>query len=155
MIQPDKDSKNGVQSLEIGLSVAHVLVNSQGPMMLKDIAQQAGMSPAKAHRYLVSLIRAGLVEQDPASSRYDLGPFALNIGLVALDRLDRVRLGLTAIAHPVHSKAELAQADGQAIAKLGPGLGYQVDAELCTGCGACHDQCPCHAIELRQPEESQ
>ena len=43
----------------------------------------------------------------------------------------------------------------QAIAKLGPGLGYQVDAELCTGCGACHDQCPCHAIELRQPEESQ
>ncbi len=42
----------------------------------------------------------------------------------------------------------------QAIAKLGPGLGYQVDAELCTGCGACHDQCPCHAIELRQPEES-
>ncbi|WP_429152357.1 NAD(P)-binding protein [Aeromonas hydrophila] len=43
----------------------------------------------------------------------------------------------------------------QAIAKLGPGLGYQVDAELCTGCGACHDQCPCHAILLRQPEESQ
>ncbi|GJA13589.1 NAD(P)-binding protein [Aeromonas caviae] len=43
----------------------------------------------------------------------------------------------------------------QAIAKLGPGLGYQVDAERCTGCGACHDQCPCHAIELRQPEESQ
>lgn len=43
----------------------------------------------------------------------------------------------------------------QAIAKLGPGLGYQVDAEHCTGCGACHDQCPCHAIELRQPEESQ
>ncbi|MFM4921033.1 NAD(P)-binding protein [Aeromonas dhakensis] len=43
----------------------------------------------------------------------------------------------------------------QAIARLGPGLGYQVDAELCTGCGACHDQCPCHAIELRQPEESQ
>ncbi|MBP4057674.1 NAD(P)-binding protein [Aeromonas sp. Prich7-2] len=43
----------------------------------------------------------------------------------------------------------------QAIAKLGLGLGYQVDAELCTGCGVCHDQCPCHAIELRQPEESQ
>lgn len=42
----------------------------------------------------------------------------------------------------------------QAIAKLGPGLGYQVDAERCTGCGACHDQCPCHAILLRQPEES-
>ncbi|WP_429109716.1 NAD(P)-binding protein [Aeromonas media] len=43
----------------------------------------------------------------------------------------------------------------QAIAKLGPGKGYQVDAARCTGCGACHDQCPCHAIELRQPEVSQ
>ncbi|EKB12376.1 NAD(P)-binding protein [Aeromonas veronii] len=43
----------------------------------------------------------------------------------------------------------------QAIAKLGPGKGYQVDAARCTGCGACYDQCPCHAIELRQPEESQ
>ena len=46
-------------------------------MMLRDIAQQADMPPAKAHRYLVSLIRAGLVMQDPASSHYDLGPFAL------------------------------------------------------------------------------
>jgi DNA-binding IclR family transcriptional regulator len=56
------------------------------------------MPASKAHRYLVSLIRAGLVEQDPMSSRYDLGAFAMNIGLVALDRLDRVRLGLTTIA---------------------------------------------------------
>ena len=98
MIQPEKDSKNGVQSLEIGLSVARVLVNSQGPMMLKDIAQQAGMSPAKAHRYLVSLIRAGLVMQDPATSHYDLGSFALNIGLAAVNRIDRIRLGLEAIS---------------------------------------------------------
>jgi DNA-binding IclR family transcriptional regulator len=67
-------------------------------MMLKDIAAAAGMPAPKAHRYLVSLIRAGLVEQDPLNSRYDLGGFALNLGLVALDRLDRVRLGLNVIA---------------------------------------------------------
>jgi DNA-binding IclR family transcriptional regulator len=74
------------------------MVNGQRSMMLKEIAAAADMPASKAHRYLVSLIRAGLVEQDPMSSRYDLGPFALNIGLVALDRLDRVRLGLNAIA---------------------------------------------------------
>ena len=92
------DGKHGVQSLEIGMGILRAMVNGQRSMMLKEIAAAADMPASKAHRYLVSLIRAGLVEQDPMSSRYDLGPFALNIGLVALDRLDRVRLGLNAIA---------------------------------------------------------
>ena len=94
----DMDGKHGVQSLEIGMGILGAMVNGQRAMMLKDIAAAADMPASKAHRYLVSLIRAGLVEQDPLTSRYDLGPFALNIGLVAIDRLDRVRLGLTAIA---------------------------------------------------------
>jgi len=92
------EGKHGVQSLEIGMGILRAMVNGQRSMMLKDIAAAAAMPPSKAHRYLVSLIRAGLVEQDPLTSRYNLGPFALNIGLVAIDRLDRVRQGLTAIA---------------------------------------------------------
>jgi len=92
------EGKHGVQSLEIGMGILRAMVRGQRAMMLKDIAAAAGMAPSKAHRYLVSLIRAGLVEQDPLTSRYDLGPFALNIGLVAIDRIDRIRLGLTAIA---------------------------------------------------------
>lgn len=94
----ETDGKHGVQSLEIGMGILRAMVRGQRSMMLKDIAAAADMPAPKAHRYLVSLIRAGLVEQDPATSRYDLGPFALNIGLVAIDRLDRIRLGLTAIA---------------------------------------------------------
>jgi DNA-binding IclR family transcriptional regulator len=94
----DSDGKHGVQSMEVGMGILRAMVDGQRSMMLKDIAAAAGMPASKAHRYLVSLIRAGLVEQDPMSSRYDLGPFALNVGLVALDRLDRVRLGLNAIA---------------------------------------------------------
>ena len=92
------EGKHGVQSLEIGMGILRAMVRGQRSMMLKDIAAAADMPASKAHRYLVSLIRAGLVEQDPMTSRYDLGPFALNIGLVALDRLDRIRLGLNAIA---------------------------------------------------------
>lgn len=92
------EGKHGVQSLEIGMGILRAMVNGQRSMMLKDIAAAADMPASKAHRYLVSLIRAGLVEQDPMTSRYDLGSFALNIGLVAIDRLDRIRLGLGAIA---------------------------------------------------------
>ncbi|MEO6353771.1 MAG: IclR family transcriptional regulator [Burkholderiaceae bacterium] len=92
------DGKHGVQSLEIGMGIVRAMVTGQRSMMLKDIAAAADMPASKAHRYLVSLIRAGLVEQDSMTSRYNLGSFALNIGLVAIDRLDRVRLGLSAIA---------------------------------------------------------
>jgi DNA-binding IclR family transcriptional regulator len=92
------EGKHGVQSLEIGMGILRAMVSGQRSMMLKDIAAAADMPASKAHRYLVSLIRAGLVEQDSMTSRYNLGPFALNIGLVAIDRLDRIRLGLTAIA---------------------------------------------------------
>ena len=93
----DLDGKHGVQSLEIGMQILRAIVDGQRSMMLKDIAVATAMTPSKVHRYLVSLIRSGLVEQDPMSSRYDLGPFALNAGLVALNRLDRVRLGMAAI----------------------------------------------------------
>lgn len=61
-------------------------------MMLKDLAKGSGMAAAKAHRYLVSFIRAGLVEQNPYTGRYDLGSFALELGLSSLARLDPVRL---------------------------------------------------------------
>jgi DNA-binding IclR family transcriptional regulator len=82
----------GIQSLETGGALLHALVARGGPTMLKDLAAEAGMPPAKAHRYLVSFIRLGLVEQDPVTGWYDLGSFALGLGLAALARIDAVRL---------------------------------------------------------------
>jgi DNA-binding IclR family transcriptional regulator len=94
----DKEGQHGVQSLEIGIDILRVITQGHRSMMLKDIAAAADMPASKVHRYMVSLVRAGLVDQDPMTSRYDLGPFALTVGLVAVDRLDRIGLGLTAIA---------------------------------------------------------
>lgn len=98
LMSEEKESQHGVQSLEVGAAVLRAVVRGQPSMMLKDIAAAAGMPASKAHRYLVSLIRTGLIEQDPMTSRYKLGPFSLDIGLVAIDRLDRVRLGLSVIS---------------------------------------------------------
>ena len=42
-----------------------VLSEAAGPARLADLARATGMPSAKAHRYMVSLVRAGLVEQDP------------------------------------------------------------------------------------------
>ena len=35
-----------------------------------------------------------------------------------------------------------------AIIKLGPQEGYEIKLDLCTGCGVCVAQCPCHAMEM-------
>lgn len=93
------DRKNGVQSFEIGMVILRAISGGHQAMMLKDIAAAADMPASKAHRYIVSLVRSGLVEQDPLTSRYDLGPFALSLGLVAVDRLDRIKLGLSAVSN--------------------------------------------------------
>lgn len=64
--------QNGVQSLEVGLSILDVLIDHNAPMMLKDIAQAVQMHPAKCHRYLVSLIRTNYARK-LSDGRYGLG----------------------------------------------------------------------------------
>jgi DNA-binding IclR family transcriptional regulator len=83
----------GINSLETGLRLARALGQLGGAQPLKDLAAAAGMSPAKAHRYLVSLIRAGLAEQERDSARYRLGPLALELGMAALRGIDVLHLG--------------------------------------------------------------
>lgn len=85
-------SQAGIQSVEVGFALLEALTRATGAMMLRDLALAAGMSPAKAHRYLVSYQRLGLVTQDGSSTRYDLGPAALKLGLASLERLDAVQL---------------------------------------------------------------
>jgi DNA-binding IclR family transcriptional regulator len=90
--------RSGIQSIEVGFRLLEVLTNEPRAMMLRDLAQRAGMSPAKAHRYLVSFQRLGMVAQDPLSGRYELGSFALQLGLARLARVDGVKLARIALA---------------------------------------------------------
>ena len=88
----------GIQSVEVGFGLLQVLGEAAGPLMLRDLARAANMSAAKAHRYLVSFQRLQLVVQDAASTRYDLGPAALKLGLASLSRLDAVKLARERVA---------------------------------------------------------
>ncbi|CAG9181956.1 IclR family transcriptional regulator [Cupriavidus respiraculi] len=94
MTEPDDDDsrlRSGIQSIEVGFKLLQALAASPRAMMLRDLAAAADMNPAKAHRYLVSFQRLGVVAQDPVGGRYDLGPFALQLGLAGLNRLDPVK----------------------------------------------------------------
>lgn len=91
-------AQRGIQSIEVGGRLLQALTRQGRPMALKDIAAAADMAPAKAHPYLVSFGKLGLIVQDEASGRYGLGPLALQIGLISLQQVDPLRLATERLA---------------------------------------------------------
>ena len=87
-------SPRGIQSVEVGGQLLQVLARSGRRMALGELARAAGMPPAKAHPYLVSYGKLGLVEQDAVSGHYGLGPLTLQLGLIGLQQVDPVRLAI-------------------------------------------------------------
>lgn len=119
-------AQRAIQSVEVGGQLLLALGASQEAMSLKDLAARAGLPPSRAHPYLVSYGRLGLVQQDAASGRYALGPAALRLGLTALLQCDPVR-----VAGPVAES--LADETGQAVAvvawgNFGPTVLRLIDA---------------------------
>lgn len=83
--------QRGIQSIEVGGQLLLALAGAGRAMALGELARIGGMDPSKAHRYLVSFGKLGLVRQDASSGTYDLGPLAAQLGLAALQRLDPLR----------------------------------------------------------------
>ena len=119
-------AQRAVQSVEVGGRLLLALAAHRGPMSLKALAAAGGLPAARAHPYLVSYGRLGLVEQDPAHGLYALGPAALQLGLAALSQLDAVKA-----AAPVAEA--LARSSGHAVAlavwgNFGPTVVRMIDA---------------------------
>lgn len=105
----DRAAQRGIQSIEVGGQLLRALVHHGRPMALKDLAREADMTAAKAHPYMVSFGRLGLIEQDRASGHYLLGPLALQLGLISLQQADPVHIATPLIA-------EVAQRLGHTVA---------------------------------------
>lgn len=91
-VKTTEDSRQGVQSVEMMLKVLVAVADGPGPRALKDISATAGLAPSSAHRHLITLVRTGMVEQNSATGRYDLGARMMELGLKALARRDPIRL---------------------------------------------------------------
>jgi DNA-binding IclR family transcriptional regulator len=107
--------RRGIQSVGIGLRVLAALSAEPGPATLTEVARRAGLSASQAHRYLASLIGAGMARQDGPNGRYDLGPEAIRVGLAALARIDVFAHSDSAIAAFTHETGRTTL-----IAVLGP-----------------------------------
>jgi DNA-binding IclR family transcriptional regulator len=95
--KPAARGQAGIQSLETGIALLKALVAASRPMKLRDLAALSKMSASKAHRYLVSLCRAGLVAQDATDAEYRLGPYALEMAIASLNSLRPVKLASEAL----------------------------------------------------------
>src|SRR6516164_2523633 len=104
----DKEQR-AVQSIEVGGRLLLALADSPTPLTLRDLSHRSGLSASRAHPYLVSFGKLRLIEQEPETGRYALGPAALQLGLTCLHQLDPVRAAL-----PVAER--LAASTGHAVA---------------------------------------
>jgi len=82
------NSTNTVQSVARAFCVLNVLRDSESAMSLKDIASVLKMSPPTAHRFLATLKKCRIVEQNPDTRQYFLGLELLLYSKAVLDRFD-------------------------------------------------------------------
>jgi DNA-binding IclR family transcriptional regulator len=99
-----EEARSGIKSIEVGASILAALAQARGALALKELARSSRMPPSKAHRYLASFIRAGLVEQDQTTRHYTLGPLAFRIGLAAIGNSNPLR---QAIRHQAALRDEI------------------------------------------------
>lgn len=108
VILPAAAEKNslGAQSVDRALNLLPLIARSpQTGLGLGAIVEETGFSRPTARRLLLSLIRSGLVEQDPGSKAYRLGEETFILGTLAAPRF-----GLLDIA--AESVAQLADTTG-------------------------------------------
>lgn len=86
-----ENANGGVQSLQTGANVLRCFAAAAQPLTLSSVAATTAMAPGKVHRYLRGFIAAGLLVQDTATRKYDLGPLAYSLGVAALQRHDLIR----------------------------------------------------------------
>lgn len=85
------ERRQRVQSAETGMAVLKGLAAIGGSASLTALSAHVGENPAKVHRYLLSLMQEGLVDQDGTSQRYVLGPELIQIGLAAMRQAEPIK----------------------------------------------------------------
>lgn len=96
--RPPRERRQRVQAAATGVAVLKGLSRLGGRASLTALAAQVGESPAKVHRYLISLLEEGLVGQDPASQHYYLAAEAIQIGIAAMRQADPLRAAEPSLA---------------------------------------------------------
>lgn len=92
----------GVRTLLMGITLLKTIARLPEPANLSEIARRAQLPVSRAHRYLITLVQAGMLAVDPSTGLYTLGPAAVELGVAAMSNTDSLQIatnimrGLTA-----------------------------------------------------------
>ncbi|MEP5761757.1 MAG: IclR family transcriptional regulator [Litoreibacter sp.] len=86
-----EDARKGVQSVEQAFKILSAFEKSDRALAIKDIADALCMPASKIHHYLVSLVRSDVLRKT-RMGMYELGPFALHLGLSAMRKIEPIEL---------------------------------------------------------------
>lgn len=117
----------GIKSIEVGGRILTELISASAPMMLKDLAAATDLTPAQTHAYLTSYRNTGLVEQDPHTGLYQVGPLAIRLGAARIKHtagLNKTRTAVERLASELGLMATMAVPG-----PLGPTVVYMQQAE--------------------------
>jgi DNA-binding IclR family transcriptional regulator len=93
--RPSKEVGN--RTLVTGVELLVAVSRMKEAATLTQIAQHTGMQISRAYRYLAALNETGLLQHDPTTGKYELGPVAIELGMAAMGRLDAVRIASDAM----------------------------------------------------------
>ncbi|WP_111498047.1 IclR family transcriptional regulator [Marinobacter bohaiensis] len=88
--------RQGIGSLEIGLHILNYIAAAPRPPTLKELSGALDLSPSRAHKYLVSLLREDYINQIN-QAQYTLGNASLTLGIAALRRINPIQLSYAAL----------------------------------------------------------
>jgi len=74
-----------IRSVLVGGQIVKAMVDAGAPVALKELSAATGLTAAQVHGYLTSFRRVGLASQHSETSRYELGSYALRLGLTRLN----------------------------------------------------------------------
>lgn len=95
------DHQRGIQTVELAGEILKLLSSSYKPLSLSEIAEQMNMVPSSVYKYLVSMVRIGLLKRDESTLEFEAGALCLRLGLSHLNHnqlLKNARIALTQFA---------------------------------------------------------
>ena len=87
-------TKNGstIQSLQIGVGIIDVIVNSGKPMKFPEIQEKTKMTKSNLYKYMNTLTQLDLLTRENSTGLYHLGPKLIQYGTTAIGNQDVVEL---------------------------------------------------------------